>query len=307
MSDMASDMASFSVSTLSRLLAEHWRLTSAEISAHEGGMSSLTWVVRQDGRRWLAKLVSAERYGQQFAAGLAAAARLSAAGIPAGEPVPTLDGALTVTADTVTLALLSWVDGAPVAQDTAEGMRLVGRTLARAHLALGDAQAQSQTEPRLDPASPHLAIRPWIRPAIAEARASVEALNPATLTWGPLHGDPAAEAFLYDAGSGTVGLIDWGAYTTGPRIYDLASAVMYAGGLGKADPLIEAYLAEDALSAAEVDRALGAMLNWRWATQAYYFAYRIAAGDLTGIADSAHNELGLAHAKAHLAPDGTRA
>lgn len=298
-----SDMASFSVSELSRLLAERWGLATAEISAHEGGMSSLTWVVRQDGRRWLAKLVSAERYGRQFAAGLAAAARLSAAGIPAGEPVPALDGALTVTVDAVAIALLSWVDGAPVAQDTAEGMRLVGRTLARAHLALGNAPARSQIEPRLDPARPHLAIRPWIRPAITEARASVEELDPATLTWGPLHGDPAAEAFLFDADSGTVGLIDWGAHTTGPRMYDLVSAVMYAGGVGKAGPLIEAYLAEEALSAAEVERALGVMLNWRWATQAYYFAYRIAVGDLTGIADSAHNERGLAHAKSHLAPD----
>jgi ribosomal protein S18 acetylase RimI-like enzyme len=184
----------------------------------------------------------------------------------------------------------------------ADGMHLVGRTLARAHIALGTTPARTDIEPRLDPASPHLWIRPWIRPALAAARAAIEALGPDTLTWGPLHGDPAAEAFLADSETGTVGLIDWGAYTVGPRVFDLASAVMYAGGIDNAQPLIDAYLAEEAMSAAEVERALGAMLGWRWASQAYYFSNRIAAGEMTGIIDPAENEKGLADAKSYLDP-----
>jgi len=289
-----------SVSVLSRLFAERWGLPAVEITAHEGGMSSLTWIVQCGAERRLAKAVSADRYGQQFAAGLAAATRLTEAGIPAGAPLPTCDGELSIEADGTALALLSWVEGAAVKQNTAEGMRLIGRTLARAHLALGNAPAQPQVEPRLDPAALHLGIRPWIRPALAKARAAVEAVDPTTLTWGPLHGDPAAEAFLLDADSGTVGLIDWGAYTVGPRVFDLASAVMYAGGLAKAGPLIEAYLAEEPLSAAEVERALEAMLGWRWASQACYFARRIAAGEMTGITGPAENERGLADAKSYL-------
>ncbi|HWG28409.1 GNAT family N-acetyltransferase [Actinospica sp.] len=302
-----SDSALLSPSALARLLAEQWRVSTAEITAHDGGMSSSTWVVTEGARRWLAKAVSAERYGQRFASGLAAATRLDEAGIPAGAPIPTRDGALTVEDDGAAVALLSWVEGSPVEQHTTDGMRLVGRTLARAHLALGGAPARAHIEPRLDPAAPHLWIRPWIRPALAAARAAVEALAPDTLTWGPLHGDPAAEAFLVDPDAGTVGLIDWGAYTVGPRVFDLASAVMYAGSPEKSRPLIEAYLAEGALSSAEVERALGAMLGWRWASQAYYFAHRIATGDMTGIADPAENERGLADAKAYLDPARIRA
>jgi ribosomal protein S18 acetylase RimI-like enzyme len=82
---------------------------------------------------------------------------------------------------------------------------------------------------------------------------------------------------------------------------------MYADGIAKAQPLIEAYLAEDALPAAEVERALATMLGWRWASQAYYFAHRIATADTTGIADPAENERGLADAKAYLAPPRIRA
>ncbi|HTJ66058.1 MAG TPA: GNAT family N-acetyltransferase [Actinospica sp.] len=294
------------MSDLHSLLAEHWGLSNAETAVHEGGMSSLTWIVRQGDEQWLAKSVSAEKYARRFAAGLAAARRLSAAGIPAGEPVATLDGALTIEADGSAIALLKWVDGTPVEQHTDEGLRLVGRTLARAHVALGTAPAQPYPEPPLNPSGLHLGVRPWIRPAIAGARAAIDELDPARLTWGPLHGDPAAEAFLLDRESGTVGLIDWGAYTVGPRVFDLASAVMYADGLAKAQPLIEAYLAEDAVPAAEVERALAAMLGWRWASQAYYFAHRIASADMTGIADASENERGLADAKAYLAPPQIR-
>ncbi|MBR7829468.1 GNAT family N-acetyltransferase [Actinospica sp. MGRD01-02] len=302
-----SGLESFSARSLSRLLDEHWGLPEAEITAHEGGMSSLTWVVRHGGERRLAKAVSAERYGRRFAAGLAAASRLTEAGIPAGAPVPASDGALTVEYDGTALALLSWVDGDAVEQNTTEGMRLIGNTLARAHLALGSSPGKPDIEPRHDPSRLYLGVRPWIRPAIASAHAAVEALDPETLTWGPLHGDPAAEAFLRDPASGEVGLIDWGAYTVGPRVFDLASAVMYAGNLDRARPLIEAYIDAGALSGAEVDRALPAMLGWRWASQAYYFAYRIAADDRTGIADPAENERGLADAKAYLAPPEIRA
>lgn len=301
-----SDTPSFSVPALARLLAERWGLSAVEIAVHEGGMSSLTWVVRRGDERWLAKAVPADRYGRRFAAGLDAATRLSAAGIPAGAPVAAVDGASTVEVDGMAFALLSWVEGVPVEQHTTEGLRHVGRTLARAHLALGESPAQPRIEPFLDPTALHLGVRPWIRPALARARAAIDELDPATLTWGPLQGDPAAENFFLDAESGTVGLIDWGAYTVGPRVFDLASAVMYAGGPDKAGPLVEAYLAQGALSTAEVERSLGAMLGWRWAGQAFYFAYRIAADDMTGIADPAENERGLADAKANLAPPRIR-
>jgi homoserine kinase type II len=51
------------------------------------------------------------------------------------------------------------------------------------------------------------------------------------------------------------------------------------------------------LPRAEADRGLAPMLRFRWAVQADYFARRIAVGDLTGIADAAGNEKGLADAR----------
>ena len=44
------------------------------------------------------------------------------------------------------------------------------------------------------------------------------------------------------------------------------------------------------------------MLGWRWATQAWYFAGRIATDEMTGIDDPSENEKGLADARAYLEP-----
>lgn len=290
------------MSHITELLAERWGIEGARVEPLEGGMSSLTWSVEDDaGRRYAVKSVDAARYGVQFAEGLTAAARLGAAGIPAGAPVPTRGNTLTVLDDGRAIALLAWVAGTPVEQETPDGMATVGRTLARAHVALGTVPGATTIQPYLDPATGHLDVRPWVRPAIERAREAVDALDVAGLTWGPLHGDPAAEAFLLQD-DGTCGLIDWGAFTVGPRVFDLASAVMYAGGINAASPLIEAYLAEGALSHDEVARALEPMLGWRWATQAWYFAGRIATGEMTGIDDPSENEKGLADARAYFEP-----
>lgn len=305
MSDVGSSAVP-SFAPLSRALTEHWDLADAEVEEHPGGMSSLTWIVSANGRRLVAKSVNARRYGRQFADGLAAAGRLSAAAIPAGAPVPTVGGALTALVGDRALALLEWVGGTPLDENAPGTRPMVGRTLARAHLALGIEPARPDFASGIDLTAPYLLVRPWIRPAIARCRAALEALGVEQLTWGPLHGDPAAEAFLYDADTDVCGLIDWGAYSVGPRAFDLASAVMYAGGVEYAQPLISAYLAEGALSAAEVERTLAAMLGWRWACQAWYFSRRIAESDLTGIADASENEAGLTHAKSLLDPPRIR-
>jgi Ser/Thr protein kinase RdoA (MazF antagonist) len=65
-----------------------------------------------------------------------------------------------------------------------------------------------------------------------------------------------------------------------PLLYDLASAVMYAGGPDHAKTLVRAYLDEGTLQAAEVQHGLTPMLQFRWAVQANYFAWRINKNDL---------------------------
>jgi homoserine kinase type II len=186
--------------------------------------------------------------------------------------------------------------------DDASEQRIIGATLAGAHRALVGLDVPGADRFHwLDPDAAHLVIRPWLRPAITAALATWERLPPGSLTWGPLHGDPAPEAFLLDATTGACGLIDWGAALVGPLLYDLASAVMYVNGPQHASALIDAYLSGGGMERSELERGLLPMLQLRWAVQADYFARRIATNDLTGIASPAENEKGLADAAGELA------
>jgi Ser/Thr protein kinase RdoA (MazF antagonist) len=76
-------------------------------------MGSATWLVSQAGRRWVAKAVT-PALRAPFAGGLSVATLLDEAGIPAGAPVPTLDGRSVVDLDAASLALLTWVEGEPL-------------------------------------------------------------------------------------------------------------------------------------------------------------------------------------------------
>ena len=119
-------------------------------------------------------------------------------------------------------------------------------------------------------------MRPWVRPAVEDALAEWERIQPDSLTCALLHTDPAPEAFRLDATSGVCGLIDWDTGLSGPLMYDVASAVMYLGGPGRAAAFLTAYLAEGTIAGSEVERSLATMLRFRWAVQADYFARRIA-------------------------------
>lgn len=77
----------------------------------------------------------------------------------------------------------------------------------------------------------------------------------------------------------------------------VAKAVVPASRRSFAGGLVDAYLAHGTMPSAEVDHGLATMLTFRWAVQADYFARRIAAADLTGIASTADNERGLEHAR----------
>jgi Ser/Thr protein kinase RdoA (MazF antagonist) len=136
-----------------------------------------------------------------------------------------------------------------------------------------------------------------VRPAIT---AALDAADPATMSWRLLHADPSPEAFRLDPATGRCGVIDWSYVLYGPLLYDLASAVIYVGGPAQARDLAEAYLKEGVLAHVEVDQGLAAMLGFRWAVQANYFAWRIAHNDLTGISGPDENEKGLEDARRSL-------
>jgi len=283
------------------LLGRAWGLSEGmRVALHDGGMGSQTWIVDLDGRRWVAKSV-APHLANSFSGGLQAALLLGEAGISAGAAVPTRSGAVTVdTACGDRVALLTWVPGIPLTGAGEGEQRLIGETLARVHRVLwGQTVPGAQAFHWVDPAAEHLALRPWIRPAVGAAVDALAELRHAEPAWplGLLHADPAPEAFRQDAVTGRCGIIDWSSAHYGPLLYDLASAVMYLGGPERAIAMTRAYLSAGPVTAREVADGLSVMLRFRWAVQADYFARRIATNDLTGINGSEENEKGLEDAR----------
>jgi len=273
-------------------LATYWSLADATITAHHGGMNSATWFVTRGDRRWVAKsALPADR----FRSGLAVAAAVQRAGIPAGAAVRTADGAIVADVDGCPLALLECVPGDPL---TIADQRQIGTTLAKVHNVLSGVTVDGMEQFHwVDPEADHLEVRPWVRAAVAAAVNALEEVGPR----GLLHTDPAPEAFRFDATDGHCGMIDWSVAMHGPLLYDVASAAMYLGGPSRAAAMLDAYLdASTLVSAVEVERALPSMVRFRWAVQADYFAHRIATGDLTGISGDVENEKGLEDARQHL-------
>lgn len=283
---------------LRHLLATSWGIDADHVSPLPGGMNSQTWEVAARGSRWVAKTV-AERASAGFKAGLRAAAMVQAEGIPAGAPVPTRSGRLTVELAGRSTALLTYVEGRPLT-GVGNDVGLIGATLARVHRVLrGIRIPGAPAFEWIDPDATYLDAEPWVRPAVTRALEDWQEVRRDLETWGSLHGDPAPEAFLAAAQRRGCGLIDWAAGCYGPFLYDLASAVMYVGPEGQAE-LVSAYRAEGDMRAGEIQRGLLPMLRLRWAVQAAYFALRQCENDLTGIADEAANRKGLADARRHL-------
>jgi Ser/Thr protein kinase RdoA (MazF antagonist) len=291
------DRPSLDPQTVADRLRADWGLTPQSISALGGGMNSQTWIVSAGDARYVAKAVPGDRR-RSFEAGLAVATMVEAGGISAGAPRLTRTGDAVVDVHGSALALLVFVDGAPLTGETDEELVLIGTTLGRAHRILrGHDLPGAGAFPWIDPLARHLDVRPWVRPAVEAALAAWERIPPGSLTWGPLHTDPAPETFRLDDRTGACGIIDWDLGVVAPLLYDLASAEMYVGGPGRGDPLIAAYLATGALAPDEVERGLRTVARLRWAVQADYFAKRIATDDLTGIVDPAENEKGLEDAR----------
>jgi Ser/Thr protein kinase RdoA (MazF antagonist) len=285
---------------LASLLSRYWDLTDVRVTVHNGGMGSQTWFVDVGAHRLVAKAV-APHDGDPFAGGLAIAARLEQAGIPAGAPVVAADGRVVVDTGDGWLALLTWVPGQPLAGTDETEQRTMGTTLARVHRALADYEIAAASFHWVDPDADYLSLRPWLRPAIVSALDALDAVRPDDMTWGLLHADPAPEAFRLDAATGRCGVIDWSYALRGPLLYDVASAVRYLGGPDHAGAMVSAYLDEGVLGAAEIEAGMAAMLRFRWAVQANYFSWRIAVNNLTGIDGPEENEKGLEDARRALA------
>ena len=287
------------IAELDSRLRTHWELEPDRIEELSGGANARTWKFRSDGAQWVAKLVPPSR-ARSFKAGLDTAALVQAQGIAAGAPRPARNGRSAVLVGRNWLAVLEWVDGQRLGT-SARDQVIIGDTLGAVHASLTDAPTTSA--PRfdwLDPDAPHLGATDWLRPTVVAALTWLNAASGQLLSRGLLHGDPAPAVFRWTPQTSTCGVIDWSTARWGPLLYDLASAVMYVGGITRGRPLIAAYQAHGTIRAGEIDTSLASMLRFRWAVQADHFARRLVADERTGVAVAEENERGLVNARVHL-------
>jgi Ser/Thr protein kinase RdoA (MazF antagonist) len=250
-------------------LREQWHLIPEEITPLPDARLSQGWEVTAGAGCYLARL-SELTARQPVEAGLMAAEHLRGRDITAGEPVRTLAGGLTVATPDGALAVLRRVPGRRLDGGDPVDQQWWGDRLGAAHRALQAFHHPGlRPWPPLDPDARHLDAEPWLRAAVTDAVTATTRLTVTDrLTYGVLHGDPAPSGFVVDPETGRAGLLDCGAGGTGPLIYDVAAAVVYAGGLDHAGELIDGYLAAGPVARDELDAALPVMLRLRWAVLA---------------------------------------
>ena len=263
---------------LRSLLRDQWHLVPGEITALDGGLLSRAWEATAGDDRYLVRLVDPPAR-QPVEAGMAAAECLRGRGIAVGVPVRTLAGALTAATPDGALAVLRRVPGRPLTGGDPVDQQWWGDRLGAVHRAL-----QHFHHPGLrawglpGPDAPHLSVRPWLRPAVTDAVTATKRLTVTDrLTYGVLHGDPAPADFVIDPATGRAGLLDCGASGTGPLVYDVAAAVVYAGGTAASAEFLDGYLAAGPVGPDELDAALPVLLRLRWAVKADVGARRLAA------------------------------
>lgn len=285
---------------MAALLQRHWGMDAADVRPLGGGLNSETWLVEHQGSTYVAKRVPATALAD-LVAGCEVAARLAATGFVTGAPVPTSDGRLVLTEHAV--ALLRHVPGRELEGETDEEQRWMARTLAAVHLAgdpaLGPSTSAFLTD-WISPDVPGVEAHPWVVRVLEAVRTETDRL---TVTWATIHTDPSPEAFVHDDHTGVTGLIDWAGATRGPVLYDVASTVMYLGGAQRAASFLRAYQALGPLATRELVH-LDSFRRLREAVQATYFAWRLAAHDLTGGIDESENRKGLDDARRRLAALG---
>ncbi|MGK5684646.1 phosphotransferase enzyme family protein [Actinoplanes sp. URMC 104] len=254
-------------------LRDQWHLAAGEIVALDDVILTHGWEVTAGDDRYVVRLCDpADRLPAE--AGLAAAESLRDRGIAVGEPVRTLSGTLTALTGSGAFAVLRRAPGRRLDGADPVDQQWWGDRLGVVHGALQHFHHPGlRAWQPLDPAAAHLDAEPWLRAAVADASAAAKRLTVTDrLTYGVLHGDPAPGGFVVDPGTGRAGLLDCGVGEVGPLVYDVAAAVVYAGGQARAAELLDGYLAAGPVEADELHAVLPVLLRLRWAVLADHAA-----------------------------------
>jgi homoserine kinase type II len=251
-----------------------WQRSPDAIESLSGGPAAPAWLVDDH----VLVRVPADRRAQ-LEAGCGAALHLAGRGLDVAAPLRTHGGTLAAIHDGGAYALARCPPGRPLDGADPLDQQWWGDLLGRAHRALdGFAHHGLVRWHWVRPEATHLAVAPWLRPAVAGAVAALTRLSVTDrLTYGVLHGDPLPAAFRLDPQTGATGLLHWGYAATGPLVFDLASAVVHAGGAEGAGELVDGYASAGPVQREEIDAALPVLLRFRWAAQADWHARGIAA------------------------------
>ncbi|MBU2670963.1 phosphotransferase [Actinoplanes bogorensis] len=254
---------------LTSTLRDEWHLVPAGITPLDDVLFSRAWEVKAGSDPYVVRLCDPEAR-PAVEAGLVAAEHLRGRGVAAGEPVRTLSGGLTAQTDAGAFAVLRRAPGRRLDGRDPIDQQFWGERLGAVHRALhGFHHPGLRPWQPFDPEAAHRGGEPWLRDVVADASAAATRLTVTDrLTYGVLHGDPAPGVFVVDPGTGRAGLLDCGAIEVGPLVYDVAAAVVYAGGVDRAGELIDGYLAAGTVEAGELEAALPVLLRLRWAVQA---------------------------------------
>ncbi len=264
-----------------------------------GGMNSATALIDLGGARAVLKWVPVSG-AAQLTAGCDVAHLLAHHGIHTGSPIATIDGALIQPFGAGVAALLRFVPGDPLNPKDEQDQRDMARILAMVHSV--DVTVRSGAFMADEITAMVREVEPWIRPTVHLVLDEYRGMP--DLTWGVLHGDPESGAFLREPETGQVGLIDWGAASRGPVLYDVASVLMYLGGRTNATAFWETYLDLSPASSAELLAHIDTFTRYRAAVQAAYFSMRIGSQDRTGISGDQENWKGLRDAERMLETAG---
>jgi homoserine kinase type II len=262
------------------VLRTRWQRTPEAITPLSVGSGVRAWRVSARDERLVARLVPVSDR-TRAEAGLAAMEHLAGHGFCVGRPVRTVDAALTVDVPGGVLELVRDVPGRPLEAADPLDQQWWGDLLGRVHRRLAAFEHPGLLRWHwVRPEAGHLRLEPWLRPAITGAVNALAKLAVTDqLSYGVVHGDPAARVFRIDVNTGRTGLLGWGVAATGPLVYDLAAAVIDAGGPAAATELLDGYAAAAPVTRDEIDVALPVLLRFRWAVLADFCARRLTAAE----------------------------
>lgn len=278
-------------SALPEAVSREWGLLFDGAELVTGGMNSVTTMLHLPGSRVFAKWVP-ESGAEDLLRGAVVAQSMSANGIRAGNPIPTLGGALSAPLLGGQLLLMEEVAGNALGSSEGD-LWDWGVTLAHIH-AVATSKHRADFFPWLREVGTDPARESWVRSAVEQVVAEYDELP--SLTWAQLHSDPGPEAFRRNT-DGNIGVVDWAGSTQGPVLYDLASAIMYSGNERAGARVVEGYQSVGLIPDLEVKTYLPTFRRFRAAVQAAYFSERIHQANLTGMQDQAENLGGLSDSR----------